>query len=676
MMRMPSGNGRPGAAAGNGRPWKAALQPTWLGFARLMDRVAANGVRRRVVLTGVELALPLVSAAAAAAIVYSGDYARWSPRVVVAAAILTLLQLGVGLLTGTFTGRWRFVGIRDAASIARSALIAAGAGFAALDALQLVDTTLRLVTADSIIYVVLSCGARLASRWLHEWGRRAGLGLGTGWRRTAIIGAGESGSAVIKNMLGSPKLLMDPVVVVDDDVNKHGSRLHGVPVAGRVSDLAAIVAKYQADEVIIAIPSATREQIGRVVDACAATKVAFRMAPDPEEVLNGRGHGPIRVVQPSDLLGRPQVELNLDELRAELTGARIAITGAAGSIGSELTRQLVKLHPAVLYLIDRNENDLYFLCDELDRKGVRVAHVEVIQDVRDLRRMTRILRELSPTHVFHTAAFKHVPLMEFHLVEAVENNILGTWATLEAARAAGTGKFVLISTDKAVRPTSVMGATKRFVELLVTEWTRETPTRSVIVRFGNVLGSNGSVVPLFQRQIAEGGPVTVTSRDATRYFMTTIEATQLVLQAVAMADSVGKVPILDMGRPMRIWDLAEQLIRMSGLRPGIDIEIVETGLRPGEKLHEELWWDAENAAPSRHPRIMLATVGVAARSVVGLVPVIRDLVERDAELMLRRILEETVDLSTNGAGVPPRAVVPSREPNPLVSHTDLLRAAR
>jgi len=617
----------------------------------MMAWMAAGTVRRRVILTVVEFTLLLVSVGAAVAIIYSGDVARWSARVALAGIILMLLKLAAGALTGAFSGRWRFVGLRDAVTITQSALIAGVVGFFVLHWLHLVDTSLRLVSADTSIYIVLSCGARLGTRWLHESARRtaASNGSGSNSRRAAIIGAGESGSGVIKNMLGSPKLLMDPIVVVDDDVGKHGSRLHGVPVTGPVSSLGAIVAKYHADEVIIAIPSATREQIGRVVDACAAAKVAFRIAPDPEEILNGRGHGPIRVVQPSDLLGRPQLDLNLDELRAELRGARIAITGAAGSIGSELTRQLVKLDPAVLYLIDRNENDLYFLCDELDRKRARVAHVEVIQDVRELPGMTRILKELMPTHVLHAAAFKHVPLMESHLVEAVENNILGTWATLEAARNAGTQKFVLISTDKAVRPTSVMGATKRFVELLVSEWTRETVMRSVIVRFGNVLGSNGSVVPLFQRQIAEGGPVTVTSRDATRYFMTTTEATQLVLQAVAMADAVGKLAILDMGQPIRIWELAEQLIRMNGLRPGIDIDIVETGLRPGEKLHEELWWATENAAPSRHAQIMLATVGAGPQSVRGLIPVIRELVDRDDELLLRGILESAVGLS-NGNG--------------------------
>jgi len=626
----------------------AVHQRVLFALARAVDWLGADRLRRRVALTVLELGFPLLSFLGATAIVYSGNVRAWSPELFVAAAILILAKVFTGQVTGAFAGRWRFVGTRDALIIVRSALIAGGAGVIALHQLHLVNTSLRLVTADTSIYIVLACGTRLASRWLHEGGRRLVAGSGVAFRRVVVVGAGESGAAVIKNMLASPKLRMDPVAAVDDDLAKQGSRLNGVPVVGRVAQLTDVVREHLADEIIIAIPSGTREQIGRVVDACAATKVPFRIAPDPEEVLNGRGHGQIRVVAPSDLLGRPQVELNLDALRAELTGARIAITGAAGSIGSELTRQLVKLHPAVLYLIDRNENDLYFLCDELDRKGVRVAHVEVIQDVRDQRRMTRILRELVPTHVFHAAAFKHVPLMEFHLVEAVENNILGTWATLEAARAAGTGKFVLISTDKAVHPTSVMGATKRFVELLVAGWTCESPMRSVIVRFGNVLGSNGSVVPLFERQIAEGGPVTVTSRQATRYFMTTTEAAQLVLQAVAMKESTGKVAILDMGQPMRIWDLAEMLVRMNGLRPGVDIEIVETALRPGEKLHEELWWDTENMTASSHPRITLGTVDAGDCHVATLIPLIRELVDRDEELHLRGILEDAVGLNGDG----------------------------
>jgi FlaA1/EpsC-like NDP-sugar epimerase len=623
----------------------------FIGLSRSLDRLAAHRTSRALTLAGAELALAFASATAAIAIIYSGEYWRWTLHLLFAGLILVGSKLAVGLATGAFAGRWRYVGVRDAATIARAGLFAGVLAFALLVSLNLVGANLRLVGADAVIYVLLSCGSRLAIRSLHEWERRVRIGNGTARRRALIVGAGESGSALIKSMLSSPKLLMQPVAVVDDDPNKHGSRLHGAPVAGPVTDLRRIVEKYEADEIVIAIPSATADQIGRVVDACVATRLPFRIAPDPEDVLRGRsGPSTLRDVQPSDLLGRAQADLHVDELRAEFQGARIVITGAAGSIGSELVRQLVKLEPEIVYLIDRNENELFFLCEELARREPRAPLVDVIQDVRDQRRMTRIMKEVQPTHVFHAAAFKHVPLMEFHLAEAVENNILGTWTTLEAAHAAHAGKFVLISTDKAVRPSSVMGATKRFAELLVAEETRENGMKGVIVRFGNVLGSNGSVVPLFQRQIAAGGPVTVTSREATRYFMTTPEAAQLVLQSVALPESAGKVALLDMGTPVRIWDLAERLIRMSGLRPGADIEIVETGLRPGEKLHEELWWDSGNAKPSTHPQIMLGDVGASASHTRNLVPLIRELVEKDDPILLHQLLQDSVGL-TNGAHV-------------------------
>jgi len=540
--------------------------------------------------------------------------------------------------------------LRDALTITRSSLIAAGAGLILLQWLQLVNTSLRLVAADTSIYVLLSCGLRLCARWLHDWSRREGASSSRGaLRRVVVVGAGESGAALIKTMQWSPKLLMEPVAVVDDDPNKRGTRLHGAPIAGSVADLAGIVEKCQADEIVIAIPSATGDQMGRVVDACAATGLPFRIAPDPEDVLGGRATvGALRDVQPADLLGRPQVDLNLLELRAELRGARVVITGAAGSIGSELTRQLVKLEPATVNLIDRNENELYFLCEELERRHVSVPHVEVILDVRDQRRLMRVFDEIRPTHVFHAAAFKHVPLMESHLLEAVDNNILGTWTVLKAAVAARVGKFVLISTDKAVRPSSVMGATKRFAEVLVAESTRESVMHSVIVRFGNVLGSNGSVVPLFERQISEGGPVTVTDRQATRYFMTIAEAAQLVLQAASMAESEGRVAILDMGRPVRIWDLAERLIRMKGLRPGADIDIVEIGLRPGEKLHEELWCQSEKVVPSRHPKITLGEVGTIPGGAGALISAMRTLVDAEEETGLRELLTKAVGLPNGG----------------------------
>jgi FlaA1/EpsC-like NDP-sugar epimerase len=304
----------------------------------------------------------------------------------------------------------------------------------------------------------------------------------------------------------------------------------------------------------------------------------------------------------------------------------------------------VKLQPAGLWLIDRNENDLYFLRGELDRQDGAVPHFEIIRDIRDEERMARILREIRPTHVFHAAAFKHVPLMEAHPVSAVENNILGTWSVLRAAMAAGARKFVLISTDKAVEPSSVMGATKRFAEMLVAEGTRSGPMAGVIVRFGNVLGSNGSVVPLFQRQIAAGGPVTLTSRETTRYFMTTAEAAQLVLQATSLPDTTGKIAILDMGTPVLIADLAERLIALSGFRPGVDIEIVETGMRPGEKLHERLWWESERVEPSSHPKISLACAPELAGGAARLIPEIVEMIEAEDRPAIRALLDRTTGL--------------------------------
>ena len=630
------------------RSLSTVLRRLWIGLSRALDEIAARRSWRRLVGIALETAFAIVSVTAAAAIVYSGEFWQWPRELYLASLILIVSKLLAAVVTGAFGGRWRYVGVRDAITLARTALIAGAGGLIALQSIQLVNTGVRLVGADMAIYLLLGGSARLLARWLHEWARRTAARSETPLRRVVIVGAGEASAAFIKSVLVSPKLLLNPVAVVDDDSNKHGSRLHNTPIVGPVSELVVIAEKCRADEIIIAIPSATSEQIGRIVDTCIATGRPFRIAPDPEDLLDGRGPaGTLREVQASDLLGRPQADLDLDVLRAELCGARIVITGAAGSIGSELMRQLVKLDPAIVYLVDRNENDLYFLCEELERRGVTVPHMDVILDVRDERRLTRVIREAEATHVFHAAAFKHVPLMESHLTEAVENNILGTWTVLEAAHKAGAEKFVLISSDKAVRPSSVMGATKRFSEVLVAEATRDSGMKGVIVRFGNVLGSKGSVVPLFERQISEGGPVTVTSREATRYFMTHAEATQLVLQAVSLPESDGKVAILDMGTPVRIWDLAERLIRMKGLRPGADIEIVETGLRPGEKLHEELWWQSGAAVPSSHPQIMLGEVGTIPGGAGALIPAIRALVEAEEEIGLRDLLTKAVGL-TNG----------------------------
>src|SRR2546426_1944975 len=334
-----------GAAGLSRRSLPRALRPLWIGLSHTLDEIAARRAWRRVVVVSLEATFALVSVTAAAAIVYSGEFWRWPRQLYVAALILIAAKLLAAVVTGAFGGRWRYVGVRDAITLARTAVIAGGGGVIALHWLELVNTSVRLVGADMAIYLLIGCSARLVARWLHEWARRAAARSDTPLRRAVVVGAGEAGAALIKSVLVSPKLLLDPVAVVDDDANKHGSRLHGVPIVGAVADLALIAQKCHADEVIIAIPSATSEQIGRIVDTCIAAGRPFRIAPDPEDVLDGRqpgGGGALGEVQARDLLGRPQAELDLNALRAELCGARTVITGAAGSIGSALTPQLVK----------------------------------------------------------------------------------------------------------------------------------------------------------------------------------------------------------------------------------------------------------------------------------------------------------------------------------------------
>lgn len=630
------------------------LSALLLAIARILDRLAGHRTSRCVTIGAIEFGIALLAANGAVLVVYGGGHRLLLGKLLAAVALLVGAKVVFGFLTGAFGSRWRYLGIHDALVVVRSTLLAGIAGLAGVGWFDLAGPSVRLVVADTTLYLLLGCGIRLSARWLHEWERRARAVTGNHLRRAVIVGAGEAGALLVKRILASPKMLMDPAAVVDDNANMHGNRLHGVPIAGPVNELPAIAERFHADEIIIAIPSAKTEQMARIVDACIGAKLPFRIAPDPEDLL-GAGHGAswLRDVQPGDLLGRAQAEFDVVKVRAELRGARVVITGAAGSIGAELARQLIKVEPEALYLVDRNENDLYYLCEDFRRHQITVPFSAVIEDVRDGRRLTRLLRDVQPTHVFHAAAFKHVPLMESHAVAAVDNNILGTWSALRAARAAGVRKFVLISSDKAVLPGNVMGATKRFAEVLVAEAAHGSTMDGIIVRFGNVLGSNGSVVPLFQRQISEGGPVTVTSREATRYFMTPSEAAQLVLQATSLPECASKVAILDMGTPVRIWDLAERMIRMNGLRPGADIAIVETGLRPGEKLHEELWSESEEAMQSSNPKIMLAEVGRLTQHAIALIQLIRQLVDLGDERALLELLIRSAGL-TNHTGVPSR----------------------
>lgn len=426
--------------------------------------------------------------------------------------------------------------------------------------------------------------------------------------RIMIIGAGDAGSMVIKELRYHHKdMKYEPVAVIDDNKIKHKTNINGVPVVGGRDMIKVAAEKYKVDEIIIALPSVSKSEISAILRICMETKCKLITLPGVYEIINGRvSVKSIRDVNIEDLLGRDQVRLNIKEISGYLRNETVLVTGGGGSIGSELCRQIAKFGPKKLVILDIYENNAYDLQNELryiykDKLNLEV----VIGSVRDTNRLKQVFSQYKPGIVFHAAAHKHVPLMEANPAEAVKNNVFGTLNTAMCANEFHARKFVLISTDKAVNPTNIMGATKRMAEMIIQSLDKISDTEFAAVRFGNVLGSNGSVIPLFKKQIAHGGPVTVTHPDIIRYFMTIPEAAQLVIQAGIMAKG-GEIFILDMGEPVRIADLAKDLIKLSGLKPDIDIRIEYTGLRPGEKLYEELLLEEEGIRKTAHEKIYVA----------------------------------------------------------------------
>ena len=408
-----------------------------------------------------------------------------------------------------------------------------------------------------------------------------------------VIGAGEAGNSLIREMRSSSYIQKNALCVIDDDKSKTGSYIHGVKVVGGREKILENVAKYHIDEIIIAIPSAKRSAIREILEICKQTKCELKTLPGIYQLVNGEVNvSQLRKVDVADLLGREQIQVDLESIMGYVKDKVVLVTGGGGSIGSELCRQLAANRPKQLIIFDIYENGAYDIQQEL-RRSYPDLHLEVlIGSVRNSRRVNRIFEIYHPDIIYHAAAHKHVPLMEDSPNEAIKNNVLGTWKVAEAAVTYGAEKFVMISTDKAVNPTNIMGASKRICEMIVQAYNKKGKTDFVAVRFGNVLGSNGSVFPLFKKQIAEGGPVTVTHPNIIRYFMTIPEAVSLVLQAGAYAKG-GEIFVLEMGEPVRILDLAINLIRLSGYVPGEDIQIKFTGLRPGEKLYEEMLMEEE-----------------------------------------------------------------------------------
>lgn len=443
---------------------------------------------------------------------------------------------------------------------------------------------------EILLQTVMVVGIRFSyrfCRYLKE-AREQRFGCGEPQKRVMIIGAGDAGRVIIKEILDSRHLTMKVCCVIDDDCNKEGRYINGVPIVGDRSVILKNVEKYKIDEIILAIPSASKEEKKEILEICKMSKCELKTLPGMYQLIDGELNiGKLRDVEITDLLGRDPIQVNLDEIMGYVEQKVVIVTGGGGSIGSELCRQIAMYNPKQLIIFDVYENNAYEIQQELKRHHPELNLVVLIGSVRNTHRMEMVFAKYRPDIVYHAAAHKHVPLMEDSPNEAIKNNVFGTYKTAKAASEYGVKRFVLISTDKAVNPTNIMGASKRLCEMIVQSFDKISETEFVAVRFGNVLGSNGSVIPLFKKQIAEGGPVTVTHKDIIRYFMTIPEAVSLVLQAGAYARG-GEIFVLEMGAPVRIDDMARNLIRLSGYTPDVDIKIEYTGLRPGEKLYEEL----------------------------------------------------------------------------------------
>jgi FlaA1/EpsC-like NDP-sugar epimerase len=456
---------------------------------------------------------------------------------------------------------------------------------------------------DWMLTVLLLGGLRFAIRFRREWVISRLNANNAVKKRLLIVGAEAAGSIIIREIFKELAANYLPIGFVDDDPIKQGHHLHGVPVLGTRRDIQRILKQYEVDEVIIALPSASKRDVREILEICQQEAVHIRMVPAVTEIINGTvSMKQLRDVAVEDLLGREPVKVNLAEIANYLQKERILITGAGGSIGSELCRQAAEFRPEVLLMLGRGENSIFEIDQELAHSFPNLNKIPIIGDIRDRDKMNRVFKIYRPTVVFHAAAHKHVPLMEQEPDEAVKNNIFGTKLLAELADDYSCKRFVLISTDKAVNPKSVMGVTKRIAELIIQDLNARSRTCYMTVRFGNVLGSRGSVIPLFQKQIARGGPVTITDPEMARFFMTIPEAVQLVIQAGALGQG-GEIFILDMGEPVKILELAKELIRLSGFVPDKDIKIEYSGIRPGEKMAEELLtWD-EGISATKHERI-------------------------------------------------------------------------
>src|SRR5581483_7229159 len=519
-------------------------------------------------------------------------------------SFVLVIKLVAFSVSGLFRGWWRYAGIEDLQDIVRAAaassllfyvvvmLLFGGRGFPR-----------SVIPIDLALTICALGGLRLAVRVYQETS-----GRNVPRKNTLIVGAGEAGNKLARELKASPELDLNPVGFVDDDESKRGIKIHGIRVLGQIADLHHLALENRIDCILLAVPSANGSLLRRVVEQCTKCRVELKILPAIKERLNGKPVlSKVRSVRVEDLLGRPPVILDLVTIRRKLTGKVLMITGAGGSIGSELARQLASFQPRKLVLFERAENELHAIELELRALYPELDYVPIVGDILDVRTLRDVMTEYRPDSIFHAAAYKHVPMMEKNCFQAVVNNVFGTYNVALVAKQCNVGDVLMISSDKAVNPTNIMGVTKRVAELVILSLQNQH-TRFVAVRFGNVLGSNGSVLQLFQQQLARGGPLTITHPDCRRYFMTIPEAVELVLQASTMGRG-GEIFVLEMGNPVKIVDLARNLVQLSGLTPEQDIQFVYTGLRPGEKLFEELRLDGEGIKPTAHEKIRVLDGG-------------------------------------------------------------------
>ena len=527
---------------------------------------------------------------------------------------ITLITICAFTLLGLYTSMWRYAGTEELFKIALAAALSSVMVLAYMGFTGPQYMPRGVYISSMVLMAALVSASRLAYRFVRNFRSKmpwknfisnsgGAAVLASNVVKVMVVGAGDAGAAMISEIKNHPEYGKKVVVVVDDDASKSGRKIMGVKIAGGRKRIRALARKHSVKEIIIAIPSASNKVIQEIVNECNRTSCKIRILPGLIDIINDKvSISKLRDLSIEDLLGREPVRLDSREISGYLEGKIVMITGGGGSIGAELCRQIAKYRPRRLVALDIYENTVFELSNEMKVKFPHLEFEVVIGSVRNRGRLEEVFQRYKPHVVFHAAAHKHVPLMEKHPKEAVLNNILGTKNMLDLSDMYAVEKFVMISTDKAVNPVNVMGATKRASEIILQEINEKSATSYSAVRFGNVLGSNGSVLPIFRKQIEAGGPVTVTHADIKRYFMTIPEAVQLVIQAGAMAEG-GEIFVLDMGDPMKIMDLAENVIKLSGYTPNVDIDIAITGLRPGEKLYEELLLAEEGVEKTAHDKI-------------------------------------------------------------------------